>query len=170
MKKATLDNVERITDSGKAVMSADDCTVVSIVRETVISGKSATFYLSPPQATAVRAWYWTPDRVKKTGIRTVSSAEKAKIASDLGVKDIGTFRCNRIQCECGQVYGAFEFLQQGIKEHGKDAVLSVFALKNAAILRVNPPDLPVCPKCDELLTERMTYDNGTYGCSFGTED
>ncbi|MFE6835633.1 hypothetical protein ACFVFI_12485 [Streptomyces sp. NPDC057705] len=170
MEKATLDNVERVAGSGKVVMAADDYNVVSIVRDAIISGKSATFYASLPQAKAVKAWYWTPDRVEQTGIKKVSSEEKAKIASELGVEDIGSFRCNRIQCECGQVYGAFEFLQQGVKEHGRDTVLSVFALKDAAVMRVNPPDLLVCPNCDELLPERMWYDNGTYGCCFGTEE
>ncbi|MEU6539370.1 hypothetical protein [Streptomyces sp. NPDC047000] len=170
MEKTALNDIERVAGSRRAVVSTDDCTIVSIVREAIVSGKSASFYLSIPQAKAVRAWYWTPDRVKKTGIRTVSSEEKARIASDLGIEDIGTFRSSRIECDCGQIYGAFEFLQQGIKEHGKDAVLSVFTLKDAAILRVNPPDLPTCPNCGELLPERLTYDNGTYGCSFGTEE
>ncbi|MEU3886366.1 hypothetical protein [Streptomyces sp. NPDC029041] len=170
MNRASLDSIEKVAGSGKPVIATDDCTLVSIVRDAIISGTSATFYASLPQAKAVKAWYWTAGRVKRTGIKKVSDEEKAKIASELGIEDIGTFRCNRIQCECGQVYGAFEFLQQGINEHGREAVLSVFALKDAAVMRVNPRDLLVCPNCDELLPERMWYDNGTYGCCFGDEE
>ncbi|WP_374198360.1 hypothetical protein [Streptomyces sp. ISL-12] len=170
MEKVALDDVERVAAGGKAVIAADDCTIVSTVRDAITSGRSATFYTSLSQAKAVKTWYWTPARVRETGIRKVSSEEKARIAKELGIEDIGVFRCNRIECECGHVYGAFEFLQQGIKEHGRSAVLSVFAMENAAVMRINPPDLLVCPNCDELLPERMTYDNGTYGCCFGTEE
>src|SRR3984957_19360894 len=82
------------------------------------------------QADAVRAWYWTAERIKSSGIRVISSEEKTKIQSELGIENIGSFRCSRIQCENGHTYGAFEFLQQGIREHGAESVKAVFALKN----------------------------------------
>ncbi|MEU1216251.1 hypothetical protein ABZ424_28380 [Streptomyces sp. NPDC005790] len=170
MKNSMLADIETVAGSGKAVMSADDCTIVAIVQEAISSGRSASFYLSSEQYMTVRAWYWTPERIRKTGTRMVSSEEKAKIKSELGIEDIGPFHCNRITCECGEVYGAFEFLEQGIREHGKDAVRAVFALKDAAILRTNPRVVAVCPNCEQLLGARLTYDNCTYGCSFGTEE
>ena len=157
------DHIEATVGDGKATISADDYTIVAVVQETIRSGKSASFYLSPDQANTVRAWYWTPERVKASGIRVVSSEEKARIESELGIENIGSFRCTRIQCECGHIYGAFEFLQQGIRQHGADAVKAVFALKNSTFLRANPSLVVVCPDCNQLLGGGIEYDCDRYG-------
>jgi hypothetical protein len=165
--ESVLAHIEAVAGSGKATISADDSTVVAIVRETITSGKSASFYLTPDQSNAVRAWYWTPERVKTSGIRVVSSEEAARIESELGISNIASFRCNRIQCECGHVYGAYEFLQQGIREHGVDAVRSVFALENSRFHRANPSLVAVCPDCNALLGDGIEYDCDNYGgCSY----
>jgi hypothetical protein len=100
--------------------------------------QTVSFYLSTCQANAVRAWYWTPERFKASGIKVVSSEEMARIKSELGIENIESIRCGRIQCDCGHAYGAFEFLQQGAREHGVDAVAAVFALTNSTFLRANP--------------------------------
>jgi hypothetical protein len=161
--KSLLTHIEAVVGSGKAAISADDHSIVAVVQETIRSGKSASFYLSSEQADAVRAWYWTPERVEASGIKVVSSDEKDRIESELGIENMESFRCTRIQCECGHVYGAFEFLQQGIRQHGADAVKEVFALESSTFLQANPSFVVVCPNCDQLLGGGIEYDCDSYG-------
>lgn len=164
MESSLLAHIEAVVGSGRAAISADDSTIVAAVQEAIQSGRSASFYLSLSQANAVKAWYWTPERIENSGIKPVSSKERAKIESELGIENIESFRCNRVQCdECGQVYGAFEFLQQGILEHGADTVREIFALKNTSFLRANPVLVAVCPNCNQLLGGGIEYDCDGYG-------
>ncbi|MEV7094019.1 hypothetical protein AB0M80_14410 [Amycolatopsis sp. NPDC051045] len=163
MDKSLLTHIEATVGSEKATISADDHNIVAIAQEAIRSGRSASFYLSPDQANAVRSWYWTPERVKASGIKTISSEEKERIESELGIENIETFRCSRTQCECGQFYGAFEFLQQGIREHGEEAVKAIFKLANSTFLRANPSLVVVCPNCKQLLGGGIEYDCDRYG-------
>ncbi len=159
-----LTHIEAVAANGKATIAADDHNIVEIVKNTIMSGRTASFYLTHEQARAVKAWYWTPDRIKASGIKVVSGEERVRIESTLGIDDIGSFRSTRIECECGNVYGAFEFLQQGIREHGADVVQSVFALKESSFLRANPHLLAICPNCDQLLRgDGFEYDCDGYG-------
>ena len=160
--KDALTHIDAIVGERKAAISADDANIVAIVQETIRSGKSASFYLSHEQAKAVRSWYWTSERIKASGIKAITSEEKARIESELGI-NIRSFRCSRIQCECGHIYGAFEFLQQGSREHGADAVKAVFALKNSTFLQANPSFVLVCPNCHQLLGDGIEYDCDEYG-------
>jgi hypothetical protein len=165
--KELLAHIEAITGAGKATISADDNDIVAIVKESIRSGKRASFYLSAAQTNAIRAWYWTPARVKASGIKVISSDERSKIQSELGIENIESFRCTRTECVCGHVYGAFEFLQQGIREHGVDAVRLVFELKNSTFLQSNPTFVLVCPNCQQLLGGGIEYDcDGYGGCSY----
>jgi hypothetical protein len=43
------------------VFSADDDTIVEIVKEAINSGREATFCLSSAQSIAVRSWLLTPE-------------------------------------------------------------------------------------------------------------
>jgi hypothetical protein len=172
-KKASfLTNIEAIVGDGKAVISGDGHNILAVVQATIRSGKSASFYLSRDQANALREWYWTPERVEASGLKMVSSEEKARIESELGIENIGSFRCSSVECNCGHVYGAFEFLQQGIQQHGLDAVRAVFALKNSSVFRVNPSLVLVCPNCRQVVDPAgLTYEGDTYGgCCFGEEE
>ena len=172
MKTSFLTNIEAIVGDGKAVISGDDYNILAVVKATIRSGKSASFYLSRDQANALRAWYWTPERVEASGLKVVSSEEKARIESELGIENIGSFRFTSVQCSCGHIYGAFEFLQQGIQEHGIDTVRAVFALKNSTVFRVNPSLALICPNCKHVLDPSdLTYEGDTYGgCCFGEEE
>jgi hypothetical protein len=67
--------------------------------------------------------------------------------SELGIDNIDSLLCNPQECDCGQTYGAFGFLQQGIREHGEEAIRSFFALEKTTVLRVNPSQEAVCPSC-----------------------
>ena len=167
MDRSVLTHIEAVVDSGKVTISADDEVVVAIVQEAIKSGRTASFYLSREQAEAVKNWHWTPDRVRASGLKPVLSEERARIESELGIGDIGAFRCTRVQCKLGHTYGAFEFLQQGIREHGLDHVKSVFGLKNSAFLRVNPYLVAICPDCSQMIDGGIEYEGDTYaGCSY----
>jgi hypothetical protein len=43
------------------IISADDDTIVEIVKDAINSGRSATLYLSSAQSLAVRSWLLTPE-------------------------------------------------------------------------------------------------------------
>lgn len=165
MDSSTLASIEAVVSSGNAVVSAEDGAIVAAVQETLEAGRSATFYVTHAQAAAVNSWYWTPKRIKETGIEAVPKEEKARIEQELGVKETGALYSNRIPCECGRVYGAFEFVQQGIAEHGKAAVGAVLELKETSVIRVNPVQVAVCPDCSKKLLSGHYYCwvNG-YGC------
>ena len=166
MANSPLDHLNAVVDSGRAIISADDDTIVAIVQDTINSGRTATFYLSAAQSNYVRAWFFTPERVSALGLDRISADEAARITSELGIENVETFRCNRIRCECGEMYGAFEFLQQGIREHGPDVVKAVFALNNFTMLNANRALIEVCPNCNrQLLADNggFTYDCDHYG-------
>ncbi|WP_017240481.1 hypothetical protein [Streptomyces sp. SS] len=161
----SLDSVGAVVGSGRAVISADDSTVVAAVQDTLRDGRSATFYLTPEQAAAVKSWYWTPKRVAERGLEPVSNEELQRIGTELRVEDMGHSYSNRVVCECGAVYGAFEFVQQGIAEHGKDQVDAVFDLEGVYVLRVNPVNSAVCPACTRRILVGHEYDmTNRYGC------
>jgi hypothetical protein len=163
--KSLLTHIDAAAGSGKATISADESTVVEIVKDAVKHGRTASFYLTKEQAEAFKVWYWTPERIKSSGMRVVTDEEKERIKSELGV-DVGTFRCSRIECVCGHTYGGFEFLQQGARQHGLDAVRSVFEQQNSKLLQVNTTRMAICPKCNELLGRGIEYWGDEYaGCS-----
>ncbi|MFC9774485.1 hypothetical protein [Paenibacillus chitinolyticus] len=164
MYKFSLDDIESVVSGGKAVMVAEDGIVVAAVQEAIMSGRSATFYLTRAQFTAVNSWYWTPQMIKGTGLEPVSAEEKDRIQSELGIEETKLSYSNRIQCQCGRMYGAFEFMQQGMKEHGREAVQSIFKLKEVTVLRVNPRQEAVCPDCETILRAPHYYCYWRYGC------
>jgi RNase P subunit RPR2 len=170
----SLSSIEAVVNGGKSVISADNSIIVAMMQEALRSGRSATFYVSPAQAQAVMRWYWTPGRIKEIGYEPVSDEERAKIESELGIKCVGTWFSNRIQCQtCGVVYGMFEFMQQGLREHDRDWIKAVLELKDTSVLRVNPALDAICANCNRFLIMGhwygMHFDNGTliYGCCSG---
>ena len=167
---ALLSSIEAVVNGGKAVISADKSIIIAMMQEALRHGRSATFYVSPEQGQAVMRWYWIPRRVKEIGMEPVSKKERAKIESELGFKCVGTWFSNRIQCPtCAGVYGMFEFMQQGLREHDRDWIKAVLELKNTAVLRVNPALDAFCPKCNDLLLTGHWYQMGAliYGCCSG---
>ncbi len=171
---ALLGSIEAAVNGGKAVISADNSIIIAMVQEALRRGRSATFYLTPEQGDAVMRWYWTPGRIKEHGMEVVSDEEKAKIESELGYSCAGTWFSNRIKCpRCETVYGMFEFIQQGLREHDKDWIKAVLGLKNTGVLRVNPDLDAFCPQCNLVLPTTHDYEmrmpNGTlsYGCCRG---
>jgi hypothetical protein len=166
-----LSSIDEAVNGGKAVISADDSIVIAMVQDALRAGRSTTFYLSHEQAGAVWRWYWTPSRVKDIGMEAVSKEEKTRIESKLGITCAGEpWFSNRIQCPCGGVYGMFEFMQQGLREHDRDWIKAVLSLRNTAVLRVNPALDAICANCNQLLMTNHWYgmpdkDNPLiYGC------
>jgi len=174
MMKSWLIHIDAIVEGGGCVLSAESAVIQATVQRTIESGSRATFYLSKAQFDEINAWYWTPERRSQHGMEEVSAEEGRKIERELGITDAGFKYSNRIPCgNCGAVYGAFEFIQQGIKEHGKAMVESTFGLASAAVLRVNPSTVAVCQSCDETLrivggiVVPHEYSMAKYGCCFG---
>uniref|UniRef100_Q022R0 Uncharacterized protein n=1 Tax=Solibacter usitatus (strain Ellin6076) TaxID=234267 RepID=Q022R0_SOLUE len=170
---ALLKSIDGVVHGGKAIVSADNSIIVAMVQEALRHGRTATFYVSPEQGQAVMRWYWTPGRVKEIGMEPVSKEERARIESELGFKCAGTWFSNRLECTCGAVYGMFEFMQQGLREHDRDWIKAVLDLKNTAVLRINPSLDAFCPQCNQLFIHGHWYEmkksDGTliYGCCKG---
>ena len=118
MNRSVLDNIESIAAAGKAVMVGNFSTIEAIVKDAIENERTVSFYLTNAQAEAVRAWYWKPAWVAYTGLREISADEATNISSKLGLDNLKGFRFAAVQCTCGHTYGAFEFLEQGIREHG----------------------------------------------------
>ncbi|MFE4589098.1 hypothetical protein [Streptomyces laurentii] len=167
MDTTLLAQIEAAVGQGKVVVSADDDAIVALVQETVKSGRTASFYLSREQARAINDLHWTPELVRASRLEKVPAEEKARIESELGLGDIGTFRFGRFSCKNGHEFSALDFLRHGVEQHGRDAVKAVFELKNAAFLRVNPRFSVRCATCDEAMDGGITYEGDTYaGCSY----
>jgi RNase P subunit RPR2 len=169
-----LGSIEAVVNGGKAIVSADNSIIVAMMQEALRHGRSLTFYVSPAQADALMRWYWTPRRVKEIGMETVSKEERDKIASALGFKCTGTCYSNRVQCSCGGVYGMFEFMQQGLRQHDRDWIKKVLELKNTSVIRINPALDAFCPLCNQIIITGHWYsmrepDKETliYGCCSG---
>jgi hypothetical protein len=170
-----LSSVEAVVNHGKAVVSADNSIITAMMQEALKNGRSATFYVSPAQGDALMRWYWTPGRIKEIGMEPVSPTERAKIESELGFKCWGPMFSNRVECPCGGVYGMFEFIQQGIRQHERDWINAVMDLKNTAVIRINQAIDTFCPRCLIMLRPGHWYEmrmpNGTlsYGCCSGPD-
>jgi hypothetical protein len=162
--KQTLEQIDEIVKSGKLLMSGDNETMVAIVKAAILNNLTVSIYLTHHQAEEIKAWYWTPERVERSGLNPISPEEISKI-SGLGVKNIDNFRYSSFECECGHVYGAFDFFQQGINEHGLEAVNAVFASKNFTLFQVNPTFVRICPSCGRALRRLCggDYDCDKYG-------
>lgn len=144
MNESMLTEIDAIAATGNAVLAGGDDGVVEVVKAAILADVSAAFYLTQEQSRAVKDWYWTPERIRSRGLREVSEEESERIKLELGL-DLPNFRFTPKKCECGHLYGAFDFLQQGIKQHGLETVRSVFTLKYATLLQVNPTFKAVCP-------------------------
>lgn len=169
----SLESVESLVAAGKTIVTTDDATIVAMMAHALSSGRNATFYCTPAQAQAVMRLYWTPRRIREVGMERVSEEERRKITSELGIRDMGTAFSNRAQCSCGGVYGMFEFMQQGLRQHGKEWIGAIAEMKDTAVLRMNPTQDIFCPKCGLIIITNHWYsmysDTGKliYGCCKG---
>lgn len=137
--------------------------------KSIAEDRTATLYLKPTVFQAIRRWYWTPERVKLVGLKPISAELAAKIKSDFGIEIDGY--ANSLECpRCGHCYSTYEFIQQGIEEHGEKVVRDTFSLKRAAILQINPVQNTICRNCRLHMISAgrvriyYTYD---YWCNLG---
>lgn len=174
MDKSSLGSIESVVTGGRTVMMADDSVVVDVVKSVVKSGRTATFYLTPEQFAAVNSWYWTPHRMKSLELEPVPDEEIARISSVLQIDESVLSACsaysNRIACPRGHAYGALEFVEQGIAEHGLAATQRVFRLKDAAVIRANAHQEVVCPTCRRRIATPHYYVYWGYGCCVDLDD
>ncbi len=169
-KEALMANMDEIVASRKAVISGDNSVIIATVQEAIRSGRTVTFYVSREQGLAILRWYWTPGLIAKTGLKSVPDEEIAKIENELHVKVNGQCFSNYLECPNGHTYGAYEFIQQGIREHGPEFVKGAIEFKNTSIIRVNPSSWEVCPKCNLMIVSGGHYyslGDGRYYCCRG---
>ncbi|MBW0017125.1 MAG: hypothetical protein JO236_06215 [Mycobacterium sp.] len=171
MDQTPLGRIDAAVEASGCYVSADRQTTLALVQEAVMSGKSATFYMPKAFADEVFAWYWTTERAADRGLEPLTSEELAKIKSELGITLSEQSRSNRIPCpSCDHLYGGFEFIQQGLREHGRETVETAIALPNASVVRVNPRAVAVCPNCETVLAASEgghEYVMDGYGCCKG---
>ncbi|WP_037901607.1 hypothetical protein [Streptomyces sp. NRRL S-350] len=158
-----LTEIENVVATGKMVTSASDQTIIDLVKAAILKDLSASFYLTRAQAYAVTEWYWTPERIQLSGIRPVPHGEFERIRRELGV-ELTDFNYAPIKCSCGHIYDAFDFFQQGIREHGLEVVNSIFSMTESTLLQVNPSFTPICPVDNQKL-EVSLRGGGTYRCT-----
>jgi len=140
------------------VISSGDEAIVASVKNAVSSGSVATFYISHKQFEMVVRWYWTNERIARYKLQPVSGEEIARISSEFGIKDGATWYFNRRACDfCGKEYGAFEFIQQGIAEHGKEMVNFILGSKEVSVVNVNLPSFAICPQCKNIILPAAAY-------------
>jgi hypothetical protein len=138
--------IETLVHQGKTVVSSEDSAIVEWAIKTITEGRTATLYLKPTVFEAIRRWYWTPERVQLVGFKPISAEQAARVKSDFNIEIDGC--ANSLNCpRCGHVYSTYEFIQQGIEEHGEEHVRATFSLKGTAILQINPVQNTICRNC-----------------------
>ena len=141
--------IESLLDQGKSVVSSDDASTIEWALNATREGRTATLYVSKPVLQAILQRYWTPKRVEFAGLRPISDEEIAKIKSDFKI-DVGGY-ANSLECpRCKHSYSTYEFIQQGMKEHGEEAVRSTFSFKGG-VFQINPRQAPVCQHCGLII-------------------
>jgi hypothetical protein len=169
MSGLDLSSIISLVKQGKTVVSAEDSMIVDAVLRATEEKRIATFYLRRGLKDEIMRRYWTEERINHAGLEPASDEEAKRIKADLSI-DVNGFS-NRIPCpRCGHIYGMYEFLSQGAKEHGREMVEAVFSLKEAAVIRVNPVHTPVCPSCHlRMVVLKVSplghwYEHAEYGC------
>jgi hypothetical protein len=143
---ANFGAIETLVHQGKTVVSSENSAIIKWAMETISEGRTATLYLKPTVFEAIRRWYWTPERVKIVGLEPISAEQAAKVKSDFNIEVDGY--ANSLDCpRCGHRYSTYEFIQQGIEEHGEEVVRNTFSTRQAAILQINPVQNTVCRNC-----------------------
>lgn len=138
--------IETLVHQGKTVVSSEDSAIIKWAIEAITEGTTTTLYLKPIVFEAIRRWYWTPERVKLIGMEPISAELAAKVRSDFNIEIDGY--ANSLDCpRCGHRYSTYEFIQQGIEEHGEEVVRNTFSLRRAAILQINPVQNTICRNC-----------------------
>ena len=147
--KPNFEAIEGLVHQGKSVVSSDNASAVEWALNATREGRTATMYVSKPVLQAILKQYWTPERMEFAGLRPVSDEQVAKVKSDFGLEISGY--ANSIECpHCGANYSTYEFVQQGMHEHGEDVVRSTFSFKGG-VFQINPNQVPICQTCRRII-------------------
>ena len=155
--------IETLVHQGKTVVSSEDSAMIKWAIKAIVEGRTATLYCKPTVFEAIRRWYWTPERAEIVGFKPISAEQAARVKSDFNIEVDGY--ANSLDCpRCGHVYSTYEFIQQGIEEHGEEHVRAAFSLKRVAILQINPVQDIICRDCrlHILRGVRIQAGNGGY--------
>jgi hypothetical protein len=159
-----ISSIVAVVKQGNIVVSGEDSMMVDAVLRATAEERKATFYVPRALHDEIMTRYWTPERVRAAELEPVSDEEARQIRAELDVEINGY--SNRIDCpRCGHVYGMQDFLRQGIEEHGREVVRNILSLEDAAVIRVNPVQIPVCPNCNlNMRGNSHYYCHCQYGC------
>lgn len=136
--------IETLVKQGKTVISAEDSATIELALRAAEEGKTATFYLKDDLfAEIIKRWYRTSEGAK---LQPLSSGEVARIRSDFNI-ELDGYSSKETCPRCGSAYGTYEFIQQGIKEHGEEVVRAVFSLKSVSVLQIHPRQNIICQTC-----------------------
>lgn len=167
--------IETLVKQSKTVISAEDSAIIELALRAAEEGKTATFYLKDDLFTEIiKRRYRTHGCAKTVDLQPLSPDEIARIKADFDV-ELDGYSSKEICPRCGSVYGTYEFIQQGIKEHGKEVVKAVFSLKSASVLQIHPRQNIICQSCglDLAIFFARVHDphsylyrsqNHSYGC------
>lgn len=167
-----LGGIDALVERGKTVVSGENSAIIDLALNALDEGITATFYLKDTLFTEImRRWYAKSDRAKAANLHPISTEESARIKADFGIEITDGF-ASRVTCpRCESVYGTYQFIQQGMKEHGEEAVRATFSLKNASVLQSHPRQRIVCQSCNfDITIIVIIYSylyrdwNHSYGC------
>lgn len=161
--RVDLGAIETLVKQGKTVSSGEDSTIIEFVMKTIEERRTATFYLKPIVCHEITRRYWTPQRVEAVGLRPIPTEQVDRVKSDFNIEIDGY--ANSLSCpRCGNLYSTYEFIQQGIREHGEETVRAVFSLKEVGLLQVHPMQNAVCAHCGLYLSRVRGGYNYDYRC------
>jgi hypothetical protein len=167
-----LGGVDALVRQGRTVISGENSAIIKLALKALEEGITATFYLKDALFTEVmRRWYATSERAKVADLHPISAEEAARIKADFDIEITDGFS-SKVTCpRCESVYGTYEFIQQGIKEHGERAVRATFSLKDASVLQSHPRQRIICQRCNfDITIIVIIYSylyrdwNHSYGC------
>lgn len=143
--------IEALVKIGKTVISAEDSTVIDLAMKAIEEGRTATFYVKLAIFTEIIERYWTPKRVTVANLEPISLEEVSRIKADFNIELDGCLSSQETCPRCGSIYGTYEFIQQGIKEHGERVVKAVFSFEGVSVLQIHPRQNIICQTCDLVL-------------------
>lgn len=140
--------IQSMVKQGKTVISAEDSAVIDLALEAIEKHKTATFYLKDALFLEIikRRSEQIAGSPAAPYLEPLSKEEAAKIKADFKIEMDGA--SSKETCpRCETVYGTYEFIQQGIKEHGEEAVRAVFSLEGVSVLQIHPRQNNTCQNC-----------------------
>jgi hypothetical protein len=140
--------IQELLAQGKAVISGEDSVIIDLAMNALEKGHTATFYLKDSLFNEIiQRRTRATESDEAIDLEPISTEEAARIKADFGIELDGC--SSKETCpRCKSIYGTYEFIQQGMKEHGKDAVKAVFALKGVSVLQIHPRQNIICQTCE----------------------